>query len=204
MISLTSPVRTRAHDWPAGAKLLGLCAASVALFASPYLWAQALAAFAVLALYALPGRLFLVHGLRRLWPLWPFVVLLILWHMVTGAPREGAVIVLRMLSAVGLANLVTMTTTLEAMMRVVNRLLRPFGRLGVNLRAIELAAAMVIRFTPVLAQKGGALALAWRARSRRRPGWRVIVPFMVLALDDADRVAEALRARGGFEKDKKT
>jgi biotin transport system permease protein len=204
MISLTSPVRTRAHDWPAGAKVLGLCAASVALFAAPYLWAQALAAFAVLALYALPGRLFLVHGLRRLWPLWPFVVLLILWHLVTGAPREGAVIVLRMLSAVGLANLVTMTTTLEAMMRVVNRLLRPFGRLGVNLRAIELAAAMVIRFTPVLAQKGGALALAWRARSRRRPGWRLIVPFMVLALDDADRVAEALRARGGFEKDKKT
>jgi biotin transport system permease protein len=30
------------------------------------------------------------------------------------------------------------------------------------------------------------------------------MPFMVLALDDADRVAEALRARGGFEMDKKT
>jgi biotin transport system permease protein len=106
-----------------------------------------------------------------------------------------------MLSAVGLANLVTMTTTLAAMMDVVNRLLRPFARLGVNLRAIELAAAMVIRFTPVLAQKGGALALSWRARSRRLAGWRVIVPFLVLALDDAEHVAEALRARGGFEGD---
>jgi biotin transport system permease protein len=27
----------------------------------------------------------------------------------------------------------------------------------------------------------------------------VVVPLLVLALDDADHVAEALRARGGFE-----
>ncbi len=32
MISLTSPVRTRAHSWPAGGKLLALCVASIALF----------------------------------------------------------------------------------------------------------------------------------------------------------------------------
>lgn len=203
MISLTSPVRTRAHVWPAGAKLLALCAASVVLFALPYWQVQLAAALGVFALYAMPGRIFLNHGLRRLWPLWPFVLLLMVWHAFTGAPREGAVIVLRMLSAVALANLVTMTTTLDAMMGVVRRLLRPFAYLGVNLRAIELAAAMVIRFTPVLAQKGAALALAWRARARRRAGWRVILPFLVLALDDADHVAEALRARGGFGQEKR-
>jgi biotin transport system permease protein len=86
-------------------------------------------------------------------------------------------------------------------MGVVKRLLGPFARLGVNLRKIELAAAMVIRFTPVLAEKGAALAMAWRARARRRASWRVILPFLVLALDDADYVAEALRARGGFGMD---
>lgn len=204
MISLTSPVRTRAHGWPAGAKLLALCVASVALFAAPDLWVQIGAALFVLVLYALPGVVFLRHGLRRLWPLWPFVTVLLAWHLVTGVPREGAMISLRMLSAVGLANLVTMTTSLAEMMAVVNRLLRPFARFGVNLRAIELAAAMVIRFTPVLAHKGAALTLAWRARSRRRAGWRVIMPFMVLALDDADHVADALRARGGFEMERDT
>lgn len=203
MISLTSPVRTRAHGWPAGTKLLALCMASVVLFALPYWQVQLAAALGVFALYAMPGWIFLNHGLRRLWPLWPFVLVLVLWHVFTGAPREGAVIVLRMISAVALANLVTMTTTLDAMMSVVRRLLHPFAKFGVNLRAIELAAAMVIRFTPVLAQKGAALALAWRARARRRVGWRVIVPFLVLALDDADHVAEALRARGGFEQDKR-
>lgn len=204
MISLTSPVKTGAHGWPAWIKLLALCLASVGLFAAPYLWVQVLAACTVLVLYALPGQVFWRHGLRRIWPLWPFAVLVLAWHLVTGAAQLGAVITLRMLTAVALANLVTMTTTLEAMMAVIRRLLSPFSRLGLNLRAVELAMAMVIRFTPVLAQKGGALALAWRARARRRAGWRVIVPFLVLALDDADHVAEALRARGGFEMDKET
>jgi len=169
------------------------------LFALPFAGAQGLVALAILILYALPGPVFLRHGLRRLWPLWPFVVVVVLWHAATGAPHAGAVIVLRMLNAVALANLVTMTTPLFAMMAVVRRLLAPFARFGVNLRAIELAVAMVIRFTPVLAQKGGALAQAWRARSARRAGWRVIVPFLAVALDDADHVADALRARGGFE-----
>ncbi|MDG1354026.1 MAG: energy-coupling factor transporter transmembrane component T [Sulfitobacter sp.] len=203
MISLTSPVRTRAHGWPAGAKLLGLCVASVVLFAAPYLAFQIAAALAVWVAYALPGWLFFWYGVRRIWPLWPFVVLLLIWHLFTAGVGEGAVIALRMVTAVALANLVTMTTSLEAMMAVINRRLRPFARLGVNLRAIELAAAMVIRFTPVLAGKGTALSLAWRARSSRRAGWRVIVPFMVLALDDADHVAEALRARGGIGLDNK-
>ncbi len=204
MISLTSPVDTRAHSLPAGGKLLALCLASVALFAVRDVWVHLMAALSVLALYALPGRIFFVHGVRRLWPLWPFVAVILAWHVATGATQDGLLICLRMLSAVGLANLVTMTTSLSEMMAVLRRLLRPFGWLGVNLRAIELAAAMVIRFTPVLALKGSALTMAWRARSRRRAGWRVIVPFMVLALDDADHVAEALRARGGFDMDRTT
>lgn len=199
MISLTSPVRTRAHGWPAGAKLLALCVASVVLFAVPDFPFQLAAAMVTLLLYVLPGQVFLRYGLRRIWPLWPFVALLLAWHLITGMLVEGAVISLRMVTAVALANLVTMTTSLEAMMAVVRGLLRPFARLGVNLHEIELAAAMVIRFTPVLADKGAALALAWRARARRRAGWRVIVPFLVVALDDADHVAEALRARGGTE-----
>jgi biotin transport system permease protein len=202
MISLTSPVKTRAHSWPAGAKLGALCIASIVLFAMPILAVQAAVAAVVLLVYALPGMVFLRHGLRRLRPLWPFGVVLLAWHVWTGTPQEGAMVGLRMFNAVALANLVTMTTTLEAMMAVVHMLLSPFARFGLQLRPIELAAAMVIRFTPVLAQKGSALALAWRARAHRRAGWRVILPFMVLALDDADHVAEALRARGGFELDK--
>lgn len=198
MISLTSPVETSAHDWPAGLKLGLLCFATVMLFHVQHVGLQ-LGFLAVAgALYALPGRVFLRTGGERLWGLWPFVVLILLWHLVTGDGTGGLRIVLRMLTAVALANLVTMTTRLSDMMGVVRWLTSPLRWLGLRTQSIELAMALVIRFTPVLAGKGRTLALAWRARSRRAPGWRIIVPFAVTAIDDAEHVAEALRARGGI------
>lgn len=197
MISLTSPVETAAHGWPAGAKLGGLCAATMLLFATDALWWHVGCAGCVVALYALPRRGFFGPGMMRLRGLWPFVVLVLVWHVLLGDPTGGVVIALRMLTAVGLANLVTMTTRLSDMIAVLRWLLSPLRGLGVRTEWIELAMALVIRFTPVLAQKGRALTDAWRARSRRRPGWRIMVPFAVLAIDDAEHVAEALRARSG-------
>lgn len=197
MISLTSPVETRAHGWPAGAKLAALCIATMLLFGFQSLgWHLAFFA-TMLTVYALPGQKFLRTGLGLLWMLWPFVGLIVLWHLFTDDLAAGLVIVLRMLTAVGLANLVTTTTRLTDMMAVVQFVLTPLRRLGVNTRAVELGMAMVLRFTPALVGKGRLLVLAWRARSRRKPGWRLVVPFAVLALDDAEHLAEALRSRGG-------
>lgn len=198
MISLSSPVRTRAHGWPAGVKLGLLCIVTVLLFAvkSPA-WHAGFAVL-MLVLYALPGRLFLMEGLRRLRMLWLFVLLIVAWNLVTGTPERGAMVALRMITAVGLANLVTMTTSLDGFMDVIRWVTAPLRRFGVNTRAVELAVALVIRFTPVLADKGALLRQSWRARATGQPGWRILMPFMVLAIDDAEQVAEALRARGGL------
>ncbi|WP_272001969.1 energy-coupling factor transporter transmembrane component T [Roseovarius sp. ZX-A-9] len=198
MISLTSPVETRAHHWPAGAKLAALCVATMVLFAAQSLIFHLAVFAALLALYAAPGAVFLRAGLRRLRVLWPFLAIIFLWHLITQTPEQGAVIALRLLTAVGLANLVTMTTRLSDMIAVIRWLATPLRRLGLSTAALELSIALVIRFTPALAAKGGQLAQSWRARSRRRPGWRIILPFALLALDDADHVAEALKARGGI------
>lgn len=198
MISLTSPVRTAAHSWPAGAKLLGLCVATFVLFAvGNALWHIVFLALTAL-LYVLPGPVFLRSGARKLRGLWPFIMMILFWHFATSDAEGGLLITLRMLTAVALANLVTMTTRLSDMMVVVRSLLAPLRRFGVKPQRIELAMALVIRFTPLLALKGAALTSAWRARSARRPGWRIVIPFAVLAIDDAERVAEALRARGGL------
>ena len=198
MISLTSPVETRAHDWPAGAKLGVLCLATMALFALQDLRLHLLACAACLTLYALPGPVFLRSGLAQLKVLWPFLALIALWHLVTRTPSEGAVIGLRLLTAVGLANLVTMTTRLSDMVAVVTWLATPLRRLGVQTRALELGIALVVRFTPSLAQKGGQLAQSWRARSGKRLSWRIVMPMTLLAIDDAEHIAEALKARGGL------
>ncbi|SEN39186.1 biotin transport system permease protein [Loktanella fryxellensis] len=197
MISLTSPVRTGAHGWPAGVKLAALCVATVVLFARADLAFQLTAAATTLAVTLVGGWTFARAALSALWRLWPFVVLVVLWHGLTGAALDGAVIALRLLTAFLLANLVTMTTTLSQMIAVVMRVAAPLTRLGVNTRALALGMALVVRFTPVLTDKGTALTDAWRARSHRRPGWRIVIPFAVLAIDDAEHMAEALRARGG-------
>jgi len=198
MISLTSPVETWAHHWPAGLKLALLCVSTVALFSQTSV-AFHLAAFAVcIGLYLLPGAHFAGPGLRRLWGLWPFVAMLVVWHAVTGDLSGGLVVVLRLLTAVALANLVTMTTRLSQMIDVVRWLSTPLRVLGLNTRALELGIALVIRFTPALADKGGLLVQSWSARSPRKPNWKIIVPFTVLAIDDAEQVAEAIKARGGL------
>ncbi|ETX12403.1 ABC transporter permease [Marinomonas ushuaiensis DSM 15871] len=198
MISLTSPVETRAHHWPAGLKLGLLSLVSFGLFFVDSIIFHGLFLLFVVVLYALPGALFFKNGWKHLKILWPFAFIIVLWHLITGEAELGLTVVFRMISAVGLANLVTMTTRLSDMIDVVHWLTCPLQRLGFKPRALELAIALVIRMTPVLISKGQNLTLAWRARSNRRSGWRIILPFTVLALDDADHVAEALKARGGL------
>lgn len=200
MISLTSPVKTAAHNWPAGGKLLALCLASVVLFSLTSQSAQFLALIVTFSLYALGGRVFMQTGAKRLWVLWPFVLIVGVWHVVIGEPASGSVILMRMVTSVALANLVTMTTRLTDMMDVLRWLVTPLRMLGVNTRAIEIAIAMVIRLVPTLIIKGRQVIDAWRARSKSRANWRVVLPLAIMAIDDADHMAAALKARGGLVK----
>lgn len=197
MLSLTSPVETPFHRIPAPLKFAALALATVCLFLADALWVQALGLLVTAALYLWAGPVFAREGWRNLRPLLWLVVVLAVWHGLTGAWAEGAQIVLRMVTLVALATLVTMTSRLEDVIGLVTRLARPLRRLGLPSEAVGLAVALVIRFTPVLKDRADALGQAWRARSARRPGWRLLGPLVLAAVDDADHVAEALRARGG-------
>lgn len=70
-----------------------------------------------------------------------------------------------------------------------------------NTAPLGFAIVLVIRFIPVLRARAQGLIEAWRARSPRRAGWQVAFPITLLAIDDAEQVAEALRARGGPGRD---
>ena len=197
MLTLTHPRKTIAHRWSAGIKLLALAVFSLIVFRLN-LAGLGLAALVLVAAYLALGRDLARAGLRVLRPLWPFVLVLGLWHGISGSWAEGASLITRMVLAVAAANLVTLTTPLSEMIAVIERLLKPLRILGLNPRAVALAMALVIRFVPVLLDKQRGLALAWQARARRRPGWRIALPLTLAALDEADHVAEALRARGGI------
>jgi biotin transport system permease protein len=197
MLTLTSPVEIWAHRLPAGLKLASLAIMTTGLFALSSPLALALATAATVGLLATGGARFAWGALRLLWPLWPFAVIVGGWHVWTGDAMGGAVVLLRLLTAVTLANFVTMTTRLSDMIAVFQTLARPLAPLGLSPRRLALALALVIRFIPVMLDHLAQITQSWSARSPRRPRWRVLVPATLAALDDADHAAEALRARGG-------
>ncbi len=203
MLTLTSPFKTPLHAVPVGAKLAALAASALILLPlRDPLWVGA-ALVLVAVLYLSQGGRFARHGLTVLRPLWLFALVIVLWQAWRGDLAAGLAISGKMIAAVALANLVTLTSRLSDMMALVERLAAPLARLGLLPKALSpavlaLAMALVIRFTPVLMGKAEMLAQAWRARARGRASWRIVVPMVLVALDDAERVAEALRARGGI------
>ena len=105
MLTLTSPRETALHGWPAGLKLAGLCLFTLALFqlTSP-LWLAGVA-LALAAGHLALGRDIAAEGLRLLRPLWPFALIVAVWHLALRDPSGGAVILLRMGAAVAAATL---------------------------------------------------------------------------------------------------
>lgn len=197
MLTLTSPVETWAHSLPVGLKLAALAVATTGLLLANTPLPLAIACVGTVGLYLSCGFGMAGSGVRLLWPLWPFLVIVAVWHGWTQDPSGGAVVILRLVTAVALANFITMTSRLSDMLAVFQRLLHPLRHLGLSPRRLAIAFALVIRFIPVLLDRASQIRQSWTARSSRRPGWRVLVPVTLAALDDADRAAEALRARGG-------
>jgi biotin transport system permease protein len=197
MLTLTSPVDTPYDRLPAGGKLAALVVVSSLVFWIDNPWVLTAALAMVMGLYLVAGPPLLAFGLRLLWPLWPFALMIAGWHLWRGTPVLGVVVLVRMAIAVMLANLVTMTTRLDDMITVITRLAAPLGALGLPPRRLALALALAIRFIPDLMQSADRLSLAWRARATGRARHRLIAPLTLAAIDTADQVAEALRARGG-------
>ncbi|MFM7334704.1 MAG: CbiQ family ECF transporter T component [Tabrizicola sp.] len=195
MLTPISPVDSVLHRWPAAAKLAAIAGLGVLLgvIADPVVLAVI---FAGVWLAFLPlGGAEAAHLPRRLWPLWPFVLVIGGWHLFRGTPEAGLAVVLRMVTMFAAATLLLLTTRFDALLAAFSAFLRPLERLGLPVKRIALALAMAVRFIPVLSQRAGELAQAWRARSPRKPRHRLMVPLALAALDEADHAAEALRAR---------
>lgn len=197
MLSFESHVKTPWHNVPVVWKLLCVCLCSLLLFVFSSVVVQVFALSGCCLLYLIGGSEFFKLGVRRLYFLWPFLLIIIIWHLLSATVAQGAGIALRLITIVALSNLMTMTSTLTELMDLIKRALMPLRKLGVNTRPVEIAVALVVRFTPVLIGKGAALIDAWRLRSLKKPSWRVVFPISLVAIDDAERVAEALKARGG-------
>ncbi|MFI7056621.1 CbiQ family ECF transporter T component [Streptosporangium canum] len=183
------------HRLPAGAKLAGLAASCTALLLLRSPVALAGAAAVVALLYAVSGV-----GVAAAWaqirPVRWFAVALFGMQLLF-VDLPGAVSsTLRVVLAVALAGLVTITTRTAAMMACLERRLAPARLVGLDPFRLSLLLSLTLRSVPVVAELASRVREAQRARGVERSVRAFAVPLVVSVLRHADALGEALGARG--------
>ena len=193
MLSLYVPGTSPVHRSPAGLKLAVL---GVAMFATARLElvtaALLLVLIAGLGVARLPRRA-LTSQVR---PVWIWLLALFGFHLLVTGPLVGAVAVVRLLTLVAAAAVVTATTRVTALVAVVEWLTSPLRVFGVRPARIGLVLAMTLRFIPLVADRAARIREAQAARGAERVRLAMVVPLLVQVLRMATTVGEALDARG--------
>jgi biotin transport system permease protein len=189
------PGESVVHRAPAGLKLAVLAVGLLALslFRS---WGTVAAAALVTVSAGLAGGL----GPRVLWAQIRPVLLV---SAVVGAlqlwlvgPVQAAVVVGWLLVAVLAAGVVTVTTPLTDILDAVVAATRPLRRLGVDPERVALVLALAVRSVPVVVGLAREVQQARTARGAGRSVRAFAVPLVIRTVRYADRLGEALAARG--------
>lgn len=200
MIGLYQPGTTPLHRMPAGIKLLALLVVAAGLSATRDL--TVLAAALVLALVCVAiGRLDRLAVARQLMMPFALVALVAGGHAVFGDPGTGAVLLLRFGALLLAATAVTATTRLVEMADAVLVPLRPLRRFGVRTQRIGFAIMLALRLLPAVAEEAARIREAQKARGGRVAVATLGMPLLVACLRMAERLAEAIDARGGMPDD---
>jgi len=194
MIGVFHPGTSLVHRTPALAKL-GLLAVLVTVIALQS------------SLVVLGGASVLVIGLLLLARV-PFglvwrQIVPILWVLAFAVPVQvlfggwetAAVMAVRLVLAVALAAIYTLTTPVTATLDAMQALLRP-ARRWIDADRVGLVLALTIRCVPLLAELVREVLEARRARGAEGSLLALAVPVIVRALRTAEHLGEALTARG--------
>ena len=199
MIGLYRPGTSLLHRAPALVKLglLAVAMVLVGLVADPLVLAGEFVV--VVALYAV-ARIPPTAAWPQIGPiLWILVFAVPVQVLVAGGSMAGwttaGLMAGRLLVAVALAPLFTLTTTVTAVLEAFQILLRPFRR-WVDADRVGLLVALTIRCIPLVAEIVREVLDARRARGAQGSVVALAVPVVVRSLYAADAIGEALAARG--------
>jgi biotin transport system permease protein len=196
MLSLYLPGTSPVHHARAGLKLAVLALLGTGLFAVPRLDVVVAALVGVLVLGLLVARLPAAALWAQLRPVWLLLAALFGFHVLVTGILTGTVAVLRLVTLVLAAAVVTATTRVTALVAVVEWLLGPLQVVGVRPARVGLVIAMTLRFIPVVAERAARIREAQAARGAHRVRWVAVVPLLVQVLQLAHTLSEALDARG--------
>ncbi|MFN3319279.1 MAG: energy-coupling factor transporter transmembrane component T family protein [Allorhizobium sp.] len=184
------------HRIPVKPKLFGLMAFGLALYFvdQPVVLGAAMLLTGLLYLSTGVG---LTEGFKRLRPVLSTIAFLAAVNLLLLSPLEALVTTLRLIAILFVAAAVTASTTIADFMAAVTDLARPLERLGLLKAAdLGLALGLVLRFVPEIAGRYETLKEAHAARGIPVKLSRMLGPLIISTLKDADRIAEAIDARG--------
>ena len=204
MLTLYISQPTWLHTQPAGRKLLILAAASIGLLPISSPTVASVALLGVMALYASLGDV----GVKRLiqsLPTLAWLMAFIAGAQIFIASLQGtvdsallarvAVAMAKLATLVLLAELVTITTPLQALLAAIEPVLRPLKLFGLSSQRLALGMGLLIRMATLQRGTWVQLQQAYRARGVSRPGMRLLAQSVRAGLRQADQMAQALNAR---------
>lgn len=186
-------------SWAAWGFLTLLCIICVALSKVPLItvW-RGTQIIAVFALFTWLLNLFLFPGEQVLWQ-WKFLTITM------ESLTHGAAMALRLVLLVVFASLMTLTTRPIELTDGLERLLKPFTRVGIPAHEIAMIMSIALRFIPTLLDELERIMLAQRARGadlgqgsllrRIKAFIPLLVPLFVSAFRRAEDLAQAMEAK---------
>jgi biotin transport system permease protein len=187
----TSPL----HRAPAGAKLAGLAVFLVVL-AALRSRAVVTGALVVVVGLAVLGRVGVRPLLAQVRPVLWFSLLIAAFQWWAAGPWTAVVVTGSFVLAVAAAGLVTLTTRTQDLLDAVVTALKPLRRLGMDPQRVGLVLTLAVRTVPVMAHLAQQVHQARVARGVSRSPRALVVPLVIRAVRHADRLGEALAARG--------
>ncbi|WP_027013764.1 energy-coupling factor transporter transmembrane component T family protein [Comamonas composti] len=196
MGSLYSEQGSWLHGWSAGLKLLLMAVLGTGLFLLRSPWLLALAGLGCIVLWCSLGQATRVA--RKLMLSVLVAALLVAgFHLWMHNHALAASSALRLFCASTLGVALTVSTRPSDLIAVLERLLQPFERLGLDSGRLALQLGLMLRFTEHFFVQWKRLDDAHRLRTGRAGGLRLLAPLTIQMLQTSRRVADALWARLG-------
>jgi biotin transport system permease protein len=194
---ISTPVTgsTIVHRTRPGVKLLLLAVGMTVVFAvrTPIVVGAGAAVTVALTLLArIPWRALL----RQLRPAFFFALTVGGLQAWSSGPVAGLVVGGSVLVAVAAAAVVTLTTRTQDLLDAIVTAAKPLRRVGVDPERVALTLALAVSSVPVVARLAADVRQARMARGAERSLRALAVPLVIRTVRHADRLGEALAARG--------
>ena len=134
-----------------------------------------------------------LHVAKVALPLVAFVFLIQWWLLDL---ERAEVVSLRILAAIGAANLFTLTTRIDDLITAVERGLRPLDRFGVQPERLGLLVGLTLQAVAAVSSIAREKREEQRARGIQGSVSAFAIPLMVRTVRHSDELGEALAARG--------